>query len=206
MYFAPVDIVAQAVNCCAMRWRRTARLCAGRREWLRVAAAWGAALLGAPSWAQPKAAAPAVKAAYLYKFLSYVEWPPVVLPEMSTPLVIGVAGADDVHAELEALVTGRQVNGRSVIVRQLGDSDSLDGLHAVFVGRGPVQAGLLAELRGRPVLVVMDGGVAMNGAGMLRFLPVDGRLRFEAAPAVAERAGLRLGSRLLAVAERIVAP
>ena len=153
--------------------------------------------------AQPQPARDvAVKAALQTKFLAYVDWPSAVFPAADTPLVVGVIGADALNAELQAVVAGRDVNGRSVATRRLGPNDNVEGLHAVFVGRG-VPAGVLERLRGRAVLIVAEGG--LEPGVMLNFVPVGGRVRFEAAPAAAERVGLKLGSRLLSVAERVIA-
>lgn len=144
-----------------------------------------------------------VKAAFLYKFLGFVDWPATVLSAADAPLVVGVIGDDGVGAELQAIVAGRRVNGRPVIARQLSPGDEMDGLHAVFLGRG-VQARVLDRLRGRAILVVAEGG--LEPGVMLNFVPVAGRVRFEAAPLAAERVGLKLGARLLSVAERVVQP
>lgn len=143
-----------------------------------------------------------VKAAFLYKFLGYVDWPAAALPAADSPLVIGVVGADALNAELRAIAAGRHVNGHPIVTRRLNPGDSLDGVHAVFVGRG-VQASVLERLRGRAILVVAEGG--LEPGVMLNFVPVAGRVRFEAAPVAAERVGLKLGARLLSVAERVVA-
>ena len=160
----------------------------------------GSAVLGQalPVNAQPTEAS--VKAAFLYKFLAYVDWPAPVLSATNSPLVIGVLGADALNTELQAITAGRQVNGRPVVTRRLAPGDPLEGLHAVFVGRS-APPGVLERLRGRSVLVVAEDG--LEPGVMLNFVPVAGRVRFEASPAAAERVGLKLGARLLAVAERV---
>jgi hypothetical protein len=143
-----------------------------------------------------------VKAAFLYKFLAYVDWPATALTAANSPLVIGVLGADALGAELQAITAGRQVNGRPVLTRRMSNGDTLEGLHVVFVGRG-APSGVLERLRGRSILVVAEDG--LEPGVMLNFVPIGGRVRFEAAPVAAERVGLKLGARLLAVAERVVA-
>ncbi|HLL17379.1 MAG TPA: YfiR family protein, partial [Rubrivivax sp.] len=93
-----------------------------------------------------------------------------------------------------------QVHGRPVVTRRLAPADPLEGLHAVFVGRA-APAGVRERLRGRAILVVAEDG--LEPGVMLNFVPVAGRVRFEASPVAAERVGLKLGARLLAVAERV---
>lgn len=147
----------------------------------------------------------AVKAAYLFRFLAYVEWPTTALPPAGEPIVIGVLGAEAVAAALPSIVAGRQLNDRPVVVRSLASpAEPLDALHVLFIGRSMPAARVIARLGHRPVLVVTDGEA--DAGGMLNFVVVDGRVRFEAAPAAAEQAGLKLGARLLAVAERVHRP
>jgi hypothetical protein len=159
-----------------------------------------------PSALAQQATDAAVKAAYLYHFLPYVDWPPSSLAAADAPLVVGIAGAEAVRAELQAIVAGRTVRGHPVALRALNDVDPIEGLHAVFVGRDASHARLLERLRGRPVLVITDSLQGREPGSMLNFVPVQGRIRFEASPTAAERAGLKLGARLLAVAERVISP
>jgi len=185
--------------------------CRARRLAWPLARMLGAALcLGVSLGLQPALAQQAsdasVKAAYLYNFLRYVDWPPSSAPAPDAPLVVGVAGAEAVRSELQTIVAGRQVHGHRVTLREISGNDALEGLHAVFLGRDADQRRLLERLRGRPILVITDTVHDGDAGSMLNFVPVQGRIRFEASPAVAERAGIKLGSRLLAVAERVVAP
>lgn len=174
--------------------------------WLLQAALGLCLLVGLQPANAQQATDASVKAAYLYNFLPYVDWPPSSLTAVEVPLVVGVVGNDAVRAELQAIVAGRQVHGRPVTVRAISESDPPDGLHAVFVGRDANLPRFLDRVRGRPILVVTDSAQGRDAGSMLNFVPVQGRIRFEASPAAAERAGLKLGSRLLAVAERVLTP
>ncbi len=192
---------------------RRSRRSSGRSSVVALGWHWLAAILltAAPAVAQSPLEA-AVKAAYLYKFLSYVEWPPITSrPPASAPhedatLTVGVVGSDTLLAELQKVIAGRRVNDRPVVAKKVAAGESLDGLDALYVGRTAVAAGMLSALKGRPVLVVTDEPDGLPAGAALNFLLVDGRVRFEAALAGTERGGLRLSARLLAVAERVVAP
>jgi len=146
-----------------------------------------------------------VKAAYLYKFASYVDWPDSPGEDREESFRIGVLGAQNLADELETITTGRVVDGRSVVVRQLRSSDSIDDLHILFVGRD--EAGrldrLLAPARMRPILTVTDSGDALTAGSIINFLVQDERVRFEISLFEAEQSGLRLDSRLLAVARTV---
>ena len=147
-----------------------------------------------------------VKAAYLYKFLGYVDWPPASFPSADTPQVIGVMGADDALAEFQRLTAGRQVDGHSLVARKIGAGDPVEGLHVLYVGRGAKASAVLPALAGRPILAVTDSPAGLAEGSALNFVMVQGRVRFEASLPAAERAGLKLSARLLSVAERVVTP
>ncbi|MEJ0047520.1 MAG: YfiR family protein [Rhodospirillales bacterium] len=108
-------------------------------RWLGVcAAALLVAATGVRAWAAQGDALAAeyqVKAAFLYKFAGYVEWPPQAFPRTDSPLVIGVLGADMLAETLERAVAGRTINGHSISVRRLRRGDPYAGIHVLFMGR-----------------------------------------------------------------------
>ncbi|HEV7576322.1 MAG TPA: YfiR family protein [Caldimonas sp.] len=173
-----------------------------------VAGVVAAAAVGPGAYPQSSAAPTAdqVKAVYLHKFAGYVDWPPKVFADSTAPFVVGVVGADNVYSELARLVAGRTVQGRAVEVRRLARGEAAGAVHVVYIGRElgvEAAAGIVAGYKGRPVLTVTDLPRGIDAGAALNFIESDRRVRFEAAPAVAEQGGLRLSSRLLAVAERV---
>lgn len=142
-----------------------------------------------------------VKAASLYKFLNYISWPSASFMRPEAPYVIGVAGADEVADNLEQLVAGHRVADRQVAVRRMRISEPLTGIHVLFVGKADRHRlpQILRHLQGQPVLVVTEGDAGTAG-GMINFRVVDERVRFEVALEAVEKAGLKLDSRMLAVA------
>ena len=167
-----------------------------------------AALLvgAAPAVAQPQATEPAIKAALLYKFASYVEWPPAVAGAPAAPFVFGVMGADDVAAELEQLVAGRVVNGRAASVRRVKEGEALGGLHVLFVGArdaGRIRA-VASAARPHSVLVVSSADGGLEAGSVINFVPADERVGFEVSVQAAERSALKVSSRMLGVAKRVV--
>lgn len=161
-----------------------------------------AAVLLAPGGAAAQALEQQVKAAFLFRFLSFVEWPPQAVGAPGTPLVIGVVGADDVHAELKQIVAGRTVNERPVVVAHLEEAEQPGQVHVLFVGRKA--ASRLRELASVPaVLLVAEWEGALEQGAIINFLIRDHRVRFEVAPDEAERRGLRIGARLLSVALQV---
>ena len=150
-----------------------------------------------------------VKAAFLYKFAAYVEWPPSAFPQPETPIVIGVAGADAIAQELEQVAVGRTVAGRPVNVRRLARGDSAgDCCQILFIGAGERvrTAELLVGVQGRPVLTVTEVSAQHPKGSIINFLATEDRIRFDISREAAERNGLQLRSQLLSVARQVASP
>ncbi len=146
-----------------------------------------------------------VKAAYLYKFAGYVEWPEGSFAKPDAPLVIGVAASEALAAQLEQTVAGRSVEGHPVTVRRLKRGESLSGLHLLFVG-GADKTHLgewLGAARGQPVLTVAEADEGNAQGSMINFLMAEERLRFEVALKPVSQSRLRISARMLAAALRV---
>jgi hypothetical protein len=147
-----------------------------------------------------------VKAAYLLQFLSYVEWPPQAFEHADSPLVIGVVGAGELAAELAVMASDRRVNNRAILVRTLRASDPLEGLHAVFVARTETErmAARIAAADGLALLTVTETAPASELGGAINFVIAENRVRFDVAIRSAEQRKLKISSRLLAVARKVI--
>lgn len=145
--------------------------------------------------------ASAVKAAFLYKFVNYVEWPGT--DDDAAPITIGVADADRFAAEVTETTRGRTVAGRPIAVVLLDDADSLDGVQILFVGGQARSSELLAKARGLPILTVTEARGALPSGSIINFTEDRDRVRFEISLYSAEQSQLKLNSRLLAVADAV---
>ena len=147
-----------------------------------------------------------VKAAFLYKFGSFVEWPLRAFARPETGFAIGVLGADAVATELEQLASGRTVQGRPITVQRLKRGEPVTGLHLLFVGQSEaVRLGeILSAAKGQPLLVVTDTDDALTRGSMINFITVDDKVRFDVALPQAERGQLKISARLLAVARKVI--
>jgi hypothetical protein len=145
----------------------------------------------------------AVKAAYLFRFASYVEWPESTRGE--GPFVIGVFGAEDVAVHLEHLLNGMSVQGRPAKVRRVRTAADVDGVHILYVGANVFRSSRPLRLRAieKPVLLVTDSRDGLEGGGVINFVEVNRNLRFEISLDAAERRGLKMDSALLSVAARV---
>lgn len=178
----------------------------------RAAGAAAALLLALPAAWMPRPAAAQepvgeyqVKAAFLYQFLKFVEWPEAVLGDPEAPITLCVAGRDPFGPALDETVRGRTAQGRSCLIRRMAGGDDPDGCHLLFVASGEDSriAETLRRVAKRPVLTVGESDRFEQAGGTIRFVLEEDRVRFVINAAAARRAGLRLSARLLSVARSV---
>jgi len=168
------------------------------------------ALFLVPAPAQPqtdaRSAEVRIKAAFVYKFSDFIEWPAGAFAAADSPLTIGVVDADPLADELAQVVVRRTVQGRPVVVRKLKRGTPLAGIHVLFVGGqgGGRLTEVLAGAKGQPTLTVTEADEPAAGS-MINFVLVDQKVRFDVALPAAEAGNLKISSRLLAVARKVVA-
>jgi len=146
-----------------------------------------------------------VKAAYIYRFAEYIEWPATTIADRTAPWTIGVVAADRVSAELNQLRLTRRIGGRAVAVRTMQPGDPVSGIQMLYVGSldGARLKEVLDAVPAQGVLSITDGEDALAAGGMISFVQVDRRIRFDVSIAHAERSGLKVSARLLAVAHKV---
>lgn len=156
-------------------------------------------LVMAPLSAQDNELETRIKATFLYKFCQYVQWPEHVFASAETPIVIGVANADVLAAELALTVQNRTVNGRQVQIRYVDTGDALTGVHLLF-SRVSIDPKWLSATQ--PILTVTEDA-SYQQAGMINFVVDDNKVRFDINYGSTEQAGLRISSQLLSVARHV---
>jgi hypothetical protein len=200
--------------------RKSAR---GRRRpqpaaWCRMARAWLdvllvlLVLLGAGLAATCRAQSDAealeyrIKAAFVCKFPSYVEWPENVFARPDSPIVIGVVGSGVVIDELTRTAADLSADGRPLAVRRLRRGESVAGTHILYVAHSEEgrAAETIAAAKGQPVLVVTESNQAPVPGSMINFVVVENKVRFDIAPQAAELNRLRISARLLGVARNVI--
>jgi hypothetical protein len=147
-----------------------------------------------------------VKAAFLYKFLGYAEFPAAAFSDAAAPIVIGIVGADELAAELARVVAGRTVNQRPVVVKLLREGEAASGVHLLFVGGedGARVKTVLKAINPEPMLVVTEAETGLQHGSVINFKIVEQRVRFDVSLESADKHGIKLSSRLLTVANQVV--
>ncbi|HSV46079.1 MAG TPA: YfiR family protein [Ramlibacter sp.] len=153
--------------------------------------------------AQDKARETLVKAAFLHKFASFVDWPQGAFARPDTPLKIGILGNDTVWQDLTELAKDRDRDGRPVIPARVNPGEPLAGYHILYLKAVPARmAELLAQVP-EGVLTVTDSDSGHPRGSVISFFIEDGRVRFGVSLDSATRQRLRLSSRLLQVASNV---
>jgi hypothetical protein len=144
-----------------------------------------------------------VKAAFVYNFAKFVEWPAETLTPSVAPFRICVLGQDRFGGVLVSTVNGKTLSGRPFVVSDISDVSQAGDCQILFVGSSENKRlrSILAEVRTLGTLTVgeTEGFAAMGG--IINFKIEDGRVRFEINVAAAERAKLRISSNLLNLAQ-----
>lgn len=146
-----------------------------------------------------------VKAAFLFQFTRYVEYPASAFESDRAPFVMGVLGKSAIIDALKGAVRGKNVEGRPIVVRQMSLGAELRRCHILFVPESQSHhlPEVLKTLADAPVLTVGESAGFASQGGIIGFFTEQNRLRFEINLEAARRAHLTIGSRLLALA-RIV--
>lgn len=146
-----------------------------------------------------------VKAAYLLNFARFVEWPTGAFAQETSPVVLGVLGRDPFGNALDRILGAQKIGGRSFEIRRAARLQELGTCHILFISasEGDRMDGILSSLRGQATLTIADMEKFAPSGGVIGFFTEEKRVRFEANPAAAQRAGIKLSSKLLKLA-RIV--
>ena len=173
----------------------------------RIAAAFCAIAIACASPAVRAEPSPEylIKAAYLYNFAMFVDWPPDAFATRTSPFVIGILGADRFDRALERTVSGKRIDKRPIVVRRVDAPHELKRCHIVFVSSSDAarNADVLGRLDGLPVLVVGETPDFARRGGSIAFLVEDNRVRFEVNLDAARRAKLTISAKLLSLAKTV---
>lgn len=163
-------------------------------------------LFAASAWvqgAEPVTEA-SVKAAFLYKFCGYVDWPPARFASPTAPFVIGVMHDDEIAAQLERLLPGRSVETHPVVVRRMKPGESAANVQVLFIGGEDPDRAAVRAAEQAGALVVTESPNGLGAGSAINFLVADEHVGFEVSLEAAQRSGHRISARMLSVARRVV--
>lgn len=143
-----------------------------------------------------------VKAAYLYKFSSYVDWPTSAFTTPNSSFELCLLGSSDrFNATLKKIIQGESVNGRKIVLHEITNLEKYPSCHILYIGTNDPQrsAEMIDTVRGSHVLTVSDNA----SQGIIGFTISNNRLRFNIDDAAAAENGLTISSQLLKLAVNV---
>ena len=143
-----------------------------------------------------------VKAAFLFNFGKFIEWPTSSFASPDASFQVCVVGEDPFGSALDDLMRGKRIAHHAVGVERIKNLASARRCQLLFVSATEKRQlpAILGAVRGSPVLLVGDAdGFAASG-GAIQFLMEQNHVRFAINPDAVRRAGLQISSRLLALA------
>ncbi len=188
-------------NYAAMKWRRLKRALspglAGLLSGLLVVVGGARAQDSPPSEYQ-------LKAAFLYNFAKFIEWPPKSFIAPEAPMVIGVLGENPFGDTLEQTLRGKSLNNHPLAVKPISSLVEATNCHILFICAS--EQNRLAEIihlvKGTSILTVAEMDRFTESGGMIQFVPEGNKIRFQINDEAAKTANLKISSKLLSLALR----
>ena len=177
------------------------------RSLLSVSLAFSLPLVSAPLRAQDSSVIEyRAKANYLANFPSFVEWSPKALPPVTAPFLVCVFGEFTFGTSLAEITRGTAVQGRRIEIRWVRKLQELSACQILFVSRSERKRynQSLDAVRGRMVLTVGETPEFLDAGGIVSFSSQSGAIQFDVNLEAANKAHLKISSRLLALARRVV--
>ncbi|HEY8932045.1 MAG TPA: YfiR family protein [Rariglobus sp.] len=167
--------------------------------WLGLSALTGPAAVGADHAVSKEYQ---LKAAFLYNFSKFVQWPPERFSDEKSPIVIAVLGDNPFGDELENAVRGRLVNGRPIIIKIIDRLDQVGSAQVLFIDAKEERhlGDSLPELHRAGVLTVGETRQFAEMGGIITFTLAEDKVRFEINQLAGEKAGLKINAQLLKLA------
>lgn len=143
-----------------------------------------------------------LKAAFLVNFAKFIDWPPGSFANPQAPFAVCILGADPFGATIDDTLRGQSIGGRAVIVQRVRDASQLRHCQIAFISASEKDhlREILQNVRGANVLLVGETDGFASQGGAIQFQMQDEHIRFSINPDAAERAGLRVSSKLLSLA------
>ncbi len=165
--------------------------------------------LGLPASAQAQAEGHEeyqVKAAFLYQFTKFIEWPSDAFPDANAPFSICVAGADPFGNTLNQVFQQKTVGQRRLELRRSAHGEDLQGCQILFISASERKRfpAILDKVKGTPVVTVSESDRFMKAGGTINFFLSEERVRFDINLEATEGTGLKFSSRLLSVARTVL--
>ena len=144
-----------------------------------------------------------IKAAFLFNFAKFVEWPPGALKDTDGSFVIGILGKDPFSLTLEQIIGDKTIRGSAIQIKRFRGINDLQFCHILFISESEKNSlpGILDKIGDKSILTVSDMPDFARRGGMINLYTENNKVRFIIHTQAAEKAGLKLSAKLLALAK-----
>jgi hypothetical protein len=202
------DLIEQAEARGAKGNRKTARPRPGSKNLTALSLViWLAAVSSTPGlWQSSGSGEYAVKAAFLFHFAQFVEWPAGSFKDGNSPLTYCTLGEDPFSGALDQSLSGKTIGTRALRVQHFKLPQEAQGCQVLFLGASETKklSEVLASVSGRAILTVGETDHFAADGGVIGFCVEANKIRFEINLESAEKANLKISARLLALAKTVI--
>ena len=147
-----------------------------------------------------------LKAAFLFNFAKFVEWPPTAFADANSPLTIGILGDNPFGGDLEAIIRDKTINNRTIAIKLMRSLAEATNCQVLFISPSAKSkiSEMISGLGSASVLTVGETDRFAESGGMINFVKEGNKIRFEINEVAAKRAGLKISSKLLSLASRTI--
>lgn len=142
-----------------------------------------------------------VKAAFLFNFTKFMDWPAAAFTDPDEPFVVGVLGKDPFGKYLDDVIAGEKIMDRNMSVQRYDNVDEIGNCQILFVNLPGRTTDVISRLKGRSVLTVGDEPGFSAKGGVIEFYDDNGTVRFQINTVAAREASLNVSSKLLRIAK-----
>ena len=143
-----------------------------------------------------------LKAAFLFNFAKFIDWPATSFSSPQSPFIVCILGTDPFGHAMDDVLRDKSIDNRPVVISRLKNITEAKQCHMVFVSQSETArlADIIQELRGARILLVGESDGFAAAGGMIQFTREDNHVRFLINSDAADRAGLKVSSKLLSLA------
>jgi YfiR/HmsC-like len=160
------------------------------------------ALLAMPCRADGPSREYQVKAAFIYNFTQFIDWPSDAFSDDKAPFVVGVIGDDPFSGALEKAMADKAVGNHPIVIKHFATVADLGACQLLFIPASQDASlnSILAKVGNSPELTVGESDGFMPSGGAIRFFLEDGRMRFQLNPDVCDAMRLKVSAKLMKLA------
>ena len=147
-----------------------------------------------------------IEAAFIVQFSKYVSWPAHCFSSSTAPVIIGILGRDPFGTKIDRISRSFDANGRGVEVRRLADPEKAKTCHILFISnpQSTTMESIAHILTGRPVLLVSHSKDFLVRGGMVNFVTLGRKIRFDINLANSRNSGIKISSKLLKISHQVI--